>query len=86
MNFTTLDWGIIGVFFAACRFTLDRLTKACSVTAPARPVNLPLRALADWDKELVPQLVVKPGKSGLDADIVGRAAARGIEVELLAHA
>jgi len=48
----------MGVFFAACRFQLDRVAGQCKVDPLCEPLDLPLLALARWDKHQVPRLAV----------------------------
>ena len=48
----------IGVFFAACRFQLDRVVGRCRVEPLSDWFDLPLLALARWDKQQVPRLTV----------------------------
>lgn len=49
----------IGVFFAACRFQLDRVTGKCRVEPLSDRLDVPLLALARWDKHQVPRLSVR---------------------------
>jgi len=46
----------IGAFFAACRFQLDRVGRRCQIAPAAECRDLPLLALARWDKQQVPRL------------------------------
>ncbi|MCX8038100.1 MAG: hypothetical protein N3D11_13810 [Candidatus Sumerlaeia bacterium] len=48
----------IGVFFAVCRFQLDRIAGKCSVEPICDRLDVPLLVLARWDLHQVPRLSV----------------------------
>lgn len=72
----------IGVFFAACRFTLDRVRGVCTIRAPRRPMRLPMLALADWDAARIPTLVVMPEQGAYSCVIDGADAVTDVVIEL----
>lgn len=69
----------IGAFFAACRFQLDRVEGWCCVDPLLDHLDLPLLALARWDKRQVPRLTVWRENGVRHVKVSYRNCLRGLE-------
>jgi len=69
----------IGAFFAACRFQLDRVEGRCRVEPLHDWLDLPLLALARWDKQQVPHLTVRRDNRKRQVKVSYRNCLRGLD-------
>ena len=72
----------IGVFFAACRFQLDRVAGRCRVDSLPDQLDLPLLALARWDKQQVPRLSVTLEDHHRHVKVSYRNCLRGLDLNM----
>lgn len=70
----------IGAFFAACRFQLDRVAGCCRVDPLSDQLDLPLLALARWDKQQVPRLSVSMENHHRQIKVSYRHCLRGLDL------
>jgi hypothetical protein len=72
----------IGALFAACQFQLDRVKHRCRVRPMSTRLNLPLLALARWDKQQVPRLACSLGSEKPLFKITHRNCLRGLNLTI----
>jgi len=73
----------IGVFFAACRFQLDRVAGRCRVEPLCDQLDLPLLALARWDMHQVPRLLVHRSNQQRHVKVSYRNCLRGLDFAVI---